>query len=596
MFMEKLKSFMQAATGENGTQPQKQRWDDLSHHARAVLEAAHTAKLGRENEDQHMAGSSLVDATVPSVKNTLRRKTRPNQITLGGVPLDTGDEQQHVLIVGAPGTGKSVEIKKALRAIRARGTEKAVIYDVSGELVSLFFRPGIDHILNPLDQRSERWNPWMDAEPFEYAAFAKSLIPTQKGEGEFWSVAAQATLEALLTESQDLDELVSTGLSAPLGTLAQLVADAGFGGMIGPEKTFQSTRASMGVYLRSLGLLANVHREDAGAFSIRKWLETPGDSWLFLPVPPRARDALRPLVSLWVDTVVRHAMSLRQDPDRRIWLALDELPTLKNLPSLPPALAEGRKFGLTAILGIQAYGQLQDAFGEHLAASLWSIPKTRLYLRVGDASTADHVSKELGEIKLTRKTASASASNSTSTNGQGGGSSSSNSNSSSTNEAITTERLILPSQIMGLEDLHGYLRMGGSHRVARVKIEFDGLPRHGDQPDFLDCPQRSLPRYDPDRKPDQPSATTVGEGKGRNDPATTCPDAAPPPQEEMNMEMDVETMLEEGVMAIMAGLTDEQIANLSDEEVDRMASALADQAVGAAGVAVADAPSHPVAP
>ena len=479
------------AEAENRASRKPQRLQ-LSEDAARIVNA-HLAIQQNARTDKRLRGAALLDLTAESSIGMLRSKTPPGALTIGGVPLDPADEQQHILLCGAPGTGKSVEIKKALRTIRQR-KQKAVVYDPSGEFTSMFYRPDRDIILNPLDRRGAKWSPWLDAESFEYAALAKSFIPDRGGDADpFWTESARATFEALLMQCNTIDELVYQGLSAPLSELAGIVNDAGFGGMIGPEKTFQSTRATLAVYLRSLAMLENVGRvgrDNEDAFSFRKWAESDKDQWVFLPVPARARDAIRPLCSLFLDTAVRHIMSLRPDPDRRIWLEIDELPSLQNIPSLSPALAEGRKFGIGAILGVQTFHQLKKSFGDHAAQALWGLPKTRLYLRIGDAETSEMISKELGDVQLKRKTTSTGSSEGFSDGGQGSNTSGSSTN---TSEQIVTERIVLPAEIAGLPDLVGYLRTGGSHRVAKVKIEFDGLPRHGEGEDFVWRPQRKLP-------------------------------------------------------------------------------------------------------
>ena len=471
-------------------QVQSKKTSDLHPDVQRVL-SVHAGRAEAAKDDSHLRGSALIDLTSDASRRMLREKTPPGAITIGGVPLDASDEQQHILLAGAPGTGKSVEIKKALRTIRGRG-QRAVVYDPSGEFTSLFYRPGIDFILNPLDDRGARWNPWLDAESYEYAAVAKSFIPDRGGDADpFWTESSRAVLEALLLQCNSLDEVVYNGLSAPLSDLAQMVNAAGFGGMIGPEKTFQSTRATLATYIRSLGMMENAQRDDAEAFSFRKWaVNSDQDAWVFLPSPAKARDAIRPLVSLFLDTAVRHIMSLRPDPDRRIWLEIDELPSLQNIPSLSPALAEGRKFGIGAILGVQTFHQLKKSFGDHVAQALWGLPKTRLYLRIGDAETAEMISKELGEKQIKRKTHSTSENQGYSDGGQGANS---HGTSSSTSEQVVIERIVLPAEIAGLSDLCGYLRTGGSHRVARVFCEYGGIPRRGAQDDFVWKRQRSLP-------------------------------------------------------------------------------------------------------
>lgn len=517
-----------AAAAKSGSAEVQAKWNqrvqtDAERAAHAHVHSAKVAAIEAVKQGA-LRGTEIVDTTTQSMRDRLLAMIGATTISVGGVPVDAGDEQQHFLFCGAPGTGKSVEIKKALRTIRARG-QRAVVYDPSGEFVSLFYRPGIDTILNPLDARGEKWNPWKDVESFEYQAFARSLIPDPSAQADpFWSAAARSVVEALLAECSSIDELVYLGLSAPLGDLAAVVRDAGFEGMIGAEKTFQSTRSTLSVYLRSLALLPNVNRDEE-AFSVREWLEEDDAGWVFLSVNTRARDAMRPLVSLWLDTVARHALGLRPDPDRRIWLVLDELPSLQKLPSLPPALAEGRKFGLTGILGVQALGQLQEVYGEKQAGALWSMPKTRLYLRVSDAGTCEQVSKELGDVQLRRHTKSTSESSNegfssnSSHSGQGGstGSSSGSSSSVSKNEQIVTERAVLPAEIAGLPDLRGYLRTGGSHIVAKVLIDFAGLPRFGDQPDFEPIPARALPRgpkMEEEEKDVKQEAAEVQEAQG----------------------------------------------------------------------------------
>ena len=471
-------------------QVQSKSASDLHPDVQRVL-AIHVGRAEEAKDDSHMRGSALIDLTSDSSRRMLHEKTPHGAITIGGVPLDKGDEQQHILLAGAQGTGKSVEIKKALRTIRERG-QRAVVYDPSGEFTSLFYRPNVDFILNPLDERGARWNPWLDAESYEYAAVTRSFIPDKSGASDpYWASAARAVFEALLMQCQSIDEIVYLGLSGEDSALAEVARAAGFGGMIGAERTFQSTRATLAVYLRSFALMQNVQRDDESAFSFKKWAnDEQQDAWVFLPSPAKARDAIRPLVSLFLDTAVRHVMALRPDPDRRIWLELDELPTLQNIPSLSPALAEGRKFGIGGILGIQTFHQLKDSFGAEIAQAVWGLPKTRLYFRIGDANTSEMISKELGERQIKRKTHSTSENQGYSDGGQGSNTSGS---SSSTSEQVVIERIVLPAEISGLPNLFGYLRTGGSHRVAKVFCEYGGIPRRGDQDDFVWKRQRSLP-------------------------------------------------------------------------------------------------------
>ena len=61
-----------------------------------------------------------------------------------------------------------------------------------------------------------------------------------------------------------------------------------------------------------------------------------------------------------IQLIVREILSLPDDPNRRIWLFLDELGTLENLKKLVDAFTQGRSKGLCVVAGIQDLGQLKE--------------------------------------------------------------------------------------------------------------------------------------------------------------------------------------------------------------------------------------------
>jgi type IV secretory pathway TraG/TraD family ATPase VirD4 len=177
------------------------------------------------------------------------------------------------------------------------------------------------------------------------------------------------------------------------------------------------------------------------------------------------------------------ATSLRPDPSRRVWLALDEIPILLPSPTIGTVLSEGRKFGLSIIMAGQAVGQFKSRVGADEAAALLSMPKTRLLLRVGDGETAEAMSREIGDRHIKRK--QVSHNQSSGGGGQGGGSSSG----TSTSWQDTTERAVLPSEIMALPDLTGYLRVETT--TMRVRLAWQAYPTVAE--DYQPVPPRPLP-------------------------------------------------------------------------------------------------------
>src|SRR3546814_15389870 len=81
--------------------------------------------------------------------------------SIGGINVPHTFETEHVLICGAPGTGKTNMIVKMLEGIRAKG-KRAIVYDTAGTFVEKFYRVGKDILLNPPDERSAVWSPWVD--------------------------------------------------------------------------------------------------------------------------------------------------------------------------------------------------------------------------------------------------------------------------------------------------------------------------------------------------------------------------------------------------------------------------------------------------
>ncbi|XTI71819.1 type IV secretion system DNA-binding domain-containing protein [Acidithiobacillus sp. AC3] len=468
-------------------------------------------------EDHHLRGSFIEDARDRATQLALWQQKQPGQLQMGFVPIAFQEEQQHFLLAGAPGTGKSLSLKWMMADIRQRG-QKALVYDPVGDAVELFYRPGFDIILNPLDERDAGWYPWADMERHDLPAVAKMLVPDPQGQADpFWANAAQAVLQALFSQCQQIDEVIRLGLMAEDEELRAVVRKAGMIGLVGAEKTFSGVRATLAAPLQKIALVHNKTLMDSQAgraFSLTEWVKNDNDGrWVFLLSDKGQAAALAPLHAWWLNTVVRAALSATPSPDRRIWLFLDELPTLGKQEMLAPALSEGRKFGLIGVLGLQTIQQLREIYGREGAAVLWGLPKNRLMLRISDHETADMISAEIGEYQRRRITTGSSYSENVGVShgtSMGGGMgefaggmfdgvfgsrntthSSGQSWGTNKSESLVTERAVLPSEIMALPDLEGYLRAGGE--IVRVRLPVPEPRWVSSQPARLYRPPRALP-------------------------------------------------------------------------------------------------------
>jgi type IV secretory pathway TraG/TraD family ATPase VirD4 len=197
-----------------------------------------------------------------------------------------------------------------------------------------------------------------------------------------------------------------------------------------------------------------------GAFSLRAWLEDPEAGNLWITWREDMAEALKPLISAWIDALFVSILSMPEDPGRRIWAFIDELASLEKLATLEAALTKGRKHGLRVVAGLQSTSQLDDIYGRDKAQTLRSCFSSLTVLRISksDPATAEDFSKSLGEHEVERERHSRN----------------SNSRSSGTGRQTMheRERVVAPSELTSLPDLNGYLAIVGDRPITRFKTEY----------------------------------------------------------------------------------------------------------------------------
>ena len=436
-------------------------------------------QLGRR---RRIRGAELVTA------RELRRQVQPARTRLleampgagrlrscrvAGIPYPARTETQHTIVSGTTGSGKTVLIADLVAQVRARG-ERCVIYDKMGSYTRAFFDPDRDVLMNPLDARAPRWSPFYEARnPRDFDMMAAALIPQQKDTVDpFWVTAARQLFsngagvlwERGVTENKVLvDHLLKTELTALAeameGTVAQSIVD--------PEnpRTALSVRAMLTAHLSALEFLPDTGQP----FSIREWISREdgarnSGSFLFLTSRGDQHASLRGLISTWLEIAVNAMLSLAQDDGRRIWVILDELPTLHQVPSLQPGLAESRQFGGCFVLGVQVASALRDLYGRNGAETISGLCGTRVVLAAPDRDTAQWSADSLGRSEVEEVAEGYSYGANTIRDGV----------------SLTPKRelraLALPSEIMRLPNLSGYLKFPGPFPVASIRLKYVKRP------------------------------------------------------------------------------------------------------------------------
>jgi hypothetical protein len=381
-------------------------------------------------------------------------------------PIKPRAEGQHFLFTGSTGTGKTQAINKFLKVIRARN-DSALLGDAAGGFYSRFSRPG-DLLFNPFDARSVNWSPFAEIrEPYDCQRLAAAIIPQGSGSSAEWNQYARTLLAETLLALHSAGErsvkmLLHCVSAAQREELESLLGDtpAAILAAEGNEKMLGSTRAIIGTYLAAWQYLP-----DEGDFSFRDWIRQEEKGWLFITYRDDQVDFLKRLVATVFDLAITETLSLDESSNRDLWFVLDEADTLGKVGALRGGLTKLRKYGGKVLLGIQTIAQLRDTYGHDEAQTLLANMGTKLILRAGDNETAAYLSREIGDEEITRTQISESKKTSDLLE-----------NSRSTTEQILRQSLVMPSEIMGLQDLHGYVK-SPTGSIIRGELAYEAIPQ-----------------------------------------------------------------------------------------------------------------------
>jgi len=425
-------------------------------------------KRGKDQgEDSYLRGTKI--ATGKELTKILTKDENASKIKISRVPIVKDSERSHFFIHGTTGTGKTQSFGHLIDNIRAQ-KQRAIIYDKGGIFIQSFYNPKTDIILNPLDARSANWHLWHECQDrADYDSLTESFIATPAHVSDpFWIEAARAVFSAAAykmsqEENPTVPQLLKTLLRSDLGEIERLLQGTGAESLVSDkiEKTALCVRASVATAVKSLQYIAD---KGAQRFAVRQWVlnENKGKKGgiLFISSVAEKHATLRPLITMWLDTAVRTILSLSENERRRIWILLDELPTLNKLPCLQNTLALGRKYGVCGVIGIQNYAMLQATYGNSGAESLKDLCNTSLFFRSPSRRMSDWAANELGECEFEQVDEGVSYGANTIRDGV------------SVNNHRVKRNIIISSEIMTLNNLEAFLKLSGNYPVCKVNVDY----------------------------------------------------------------------------------------------------------------------------
>lgn len=413
-------------------------------------------------------------------------------------------ENQHVLTVGAARSGKNGPLLEYISEIRSRGN-KFICHDRKGELASIFYRPGIDHIINLYDQRFllTGWNLMQEVETpqIDIPLIARALIPNSND--VFWSNAARIVLEALLNSAYEAGDLTNMGLWNRLScNLVDMIkhlnksnvfaSTAAIDLLANGDRSSKTAQSILSI-LRTYSGIFEPLKDVTGNFSTKQWLkDKEGD--IFLTNYAKTETVNSPLLTLFIDLTISEILTRENTYDCKdyIYLFLSEFNALQRMDALNSALTEGSAKGLCLYTEIQDFGKTAQIYGRELTQTIQANHGTIIIFR-SRGKNADECSQFFSKVRVQEVSKSKSK----------GGSGQSKSRTVNVRE----KTLILPNQISSLPSHHAFIWYPGRKPVKvewhpdnwkRYQVKNKHFEMRNLQTTYQDKPVESIEADEPD--------------------------------------------------------------------------------------------------
>ena len=419
------------------------------------------------------------------IEKLLGVKDRPYWLT-----VPPKEENDGLLLLGDPGTGKSQVIHQLLTVIRSRRRFEALVcYDPAGEFTERHYNPSRDIILNPLDARSCYWSPAAeidgkgeDINGPQQQFIAESFFPDHphaSQTSQFFVKATRSIFARMLASNPTPDQLIT--MLADEALIDQCVMGTEHSHLI--NKAAKAQRAGVLATLSEIGESLKLlppptpEQVERPPFSLTRWAEGRAGG-IFITSTQSTRDSLRRLHAAWLNILLGRLLTANHrgaGENVPCWMLIDEAHALKRLPALETALVEARKYQVKMVVGTQNKAQFEEHYDRN-AATMLASSHTKILFRCNEPTSARWVSELIGEREIERPRISTTSS--VQTYGR---------DSMNYANEVDHETVVSKDEIMALENLNGYWKYGDA--VVPFRIEPVKLPKRS--PAFM--PRKAQP-------------------------------------------------------------------------------------------------------
>jgi type IV secretory pathway TraG/TraD family ATPase VirD4 len=330
-------------------------------------------KARRASGKRHVRGTKIVSAR--ALNKEMRRRREKTGIPLGQARMPKENEIRGTYIIGMPGSGKTTAILPFIDHLH-KYNAKGIIWDSKGDLSSTTLNPKTDKLFNIVDARNQvKWSLFKELKSYtDIELMSYSLIPRREhisSTAKFFDNGARSVFAGGIKyldilgdrKNRDIWEFFQQSATAIHNCLSvTLGAEAGAKFLAPDDKMSRQadTMATLMQYIAALEYMSDVD----GDFSTKKWLADGKPGLLYITSYEDIADTLRPIISLFLDLLIKRMLSMPDDLDRRIWFIFDEIGTLNMLPSVEMGIRRVRSKGGGFVIGTQDPFQIRRLYGE----------------------------------------------------------------------------------------------------------------------------------------------------------------------------------------------------------------------------------------
>ena len=396
---------------------------------------------------------------IKAIKKDFGKKAIKGFLEIGDILFPKDYENESILMVGSPGSGKSVLLKSIISQITKRKNEKMIILDRAPEFINNFYNPNTDLIFFPKEENSIMWDFGNEINSREDVRFfVESLIHIAEDEKQpVFPLAAQLILESILLHLLDNNTLSNKGLIDFLRTYKTpetmkkaleltldkyainldpfLESDSNFSGSI---------MGSLLVQFQKQFIIEDFYFQNRN-FSIDDFLFNEEYQKVFIVNRKQESNLYNAYYVLFLSFLTRKILSLSNDTSRRIWLILDEFQTLKTannrgLPAILSLLAEARKKGSSVIISTQSHARVEDLYKKTGMNSIYNTTNTKIFLRNQIPEEQKNITDYFGTVEQIEYSSSTSFAATIQQNDK-----------TSMGRSIKEKKVILPTELSQLE-------------------------------------------------------------------------------------------------------------------------------------------------